>query len=141
MDELLVRQTALFGGLSGGVREVAAEDAGADEREGDAVQAVVSEDTQGVVVGIEQFLEASGHPAEVRSDCVDDVLGVGHVERRRDHGRTIFHGSLVFGTRSGQGGHAGLLEDYAADPTACPQAVVGCIDDSVNRLIGTGGVN
>ena len=140
-DELHVCPAALFGGFGGGIGEVAAEDAGADEGEGDAVQAVVFEDTQGVVVCLEQFPEGSGCPAKIRADCVDDVLGVGHVERRRDHGGTIFQGSLVFGARSSQGGHAGLLEDHAADPSAGPKAVVCCIDNSVNRLIGAGGVD
>ena len=140
-DELHVCPAALFGGFGGGIGEVAAEDAGADEGEGDAVQAVVFEDTQGIVVGVEQLLESLGGPAKVGADCVDDVSGVAHVERRRDDSRAIFQGSLVFGTRSGQSGHAGLLEDHAADPSAGPQMVVCCVDDSVNRLIGTGGVD
>ena len=141
MDELLVRPAALFGGLGGGGGEVAAEDSGADEREGDAVQAIVLEDTQGIVVGIEQLLESLGGSAKIGANCVDDVSGVGHVKGGGDHGRTIFQRSLVFGTRSGQGGHAGFLEDHAADPSAGPQMVVCCVDDSVNRLIGTGGVD
>lgn len=48
-NELVVRTAALLGGFSGGIGEAAAEDAGADEREGDAVEAIVSEDAQGVV--------------------------------------------------------------------------------------------
>lgn len=44
VDELLVCPAALFGGLGGGVGESAAEDAGAYEGEGDAVQIVVFED-------------------------------------------------------------------------------------------------
>lgn len=140
-DELLVCPAALFGGLGGGIGEVAAEDAGADEGEGDAVQTVVFEDTQRVVVCLEQFPEGSGCPAKIRADCVDDVLDVGHVERRRDHGGAILQGSFVFGTRSGQGGHAGLFENHATDPSTGPKTVVCCIDNSVNRLIGAGGVD
>lgn len=140
-DELLVCPAALFGGLGGGIGEVAAEDAGADEGEGDAVQTVVFEDTQRVVVCLEQFPEGSGCPAKIRADCVDDVLDVGHVERRRDHGGAILQGSFVFGTRSGQSGDAGLLENHAADPSTGPKTVVCCIDNSVNRLIGAGGVD
>ena len=140
-DELHVCPAALFGGFGGGIGEVAAEDAGADEREGDAVQAVIFEDAQGVVVCIEQFLESRGRSAEVGADCVDDVPGVGHVERRRDHGGAIFQGSLVFGARSGQSGDAGLLENHAADPATGPKAIVCCVDDSINRLIGAGCVD
>lgn len=141
VDELLVCPAALFGGLGGGIGEVAAEDAGADEREGDAVQTVVSEDAQGVVVGVEKLLESLGSPTKVGSDGMDDVAGVGHVERRRDHGGAVFQGSLVFGARSGQGGHAGLLENHATDPSTSPKTVVCCIDNSVNRLISAGGVD
>lgn len=140
-DELHVCPAALFGGFGGGIGEVAAEDAGADEREGDAVQAVVSEDAQGAVVGVEKLLESLGGPTKIGSDCMDDVAGVGHVERRRDHGGAILQGSFVFGTRSGQGGHAGLLENHATDPSTGPKTVVCCIDNSVNRLIGAGGVD
>ena len=141
VDELLVCPAALFGGFGGGIGEVAAEDAGADEREGDAVQAVVSEDAQGVVVGVEKLLESLGGPNKIGSDCMDDVAGVGHVERRRDHGGAIFQGSLVFGARSGQGGHAGILEDHTAAPSAGPKTDVCSVDNSVNRLIGAGGVD
>ena len=80
--ELVVGTAALFGGLGGGVGEGAAEDAGADEGEGDAVEAVVFEDAQGIVVGIELFLEGSGGPTKVGADCVDDIPGVGHVKGR-----------------------------------------------------------
>ena len=64
-NELVVGSAALFGGLGGGVREVAAEDAGADEGEGDAVQAVVFEDAQGVVIGVEKLLESLGGSAKI----------------------------------------------------------------------------
>ena len=51
VDELLVRTAALFGGLGGGIGESSAEDTGADEGEGDAVQIVVFEDAQGAAAG------------------------------------------------------------------------------------------
>ena len=98
-NELVVGSAALFGGLGGGIGEVAAEDAGADEGEGDAVQAVVFEDEQGIVVGIEQLFKGLGGPAKVGADCVDDVSGVGHVEGRGDDCGTVFQGGVVLGTR------------------------------------------
>lgn len=140
-NELVVGSAALFGGLGGGIGESAAEDAGADEGEGDAVQAVVFEDTQGIVVGIEQLLESLGGSAKIGANCVDDVYGVSHVKGGGDDCGTVFQGSLVLGTRSGQGGHASLLEDHAADPSAGPQMVICCIDNGVDNLIGAGGVD
>ena len=140
-NELVVGSAALFGGLGGGVGEGAAEDAGADEGEGDAVQAIVLEDTQGIVVGVEQLLESLGGSAKVGADCVDDVSGVGHVKGGGDDCGTVFQGSLVFGTRSGQGGHAGFFEDHAADSSAGPKTTVCSIDNGVDNLIGAGGVD
>lgn len=137
-DELVVGTAALFGGLGGGVGEGAAEDAGADEGEGDAVEAIVFEDTQGIVVGIEQLLEGRGGPAKVGADCMDDVLGVGHVKGRGDDCGAVLQRSLVLGTGGGQSGHTGLFEDYTADTTASPKTAVCGIDDRIDSLIGAG---
>lgn len=140
-DELVVGTAALFGGLGGGVGEGAAEDAGADEGEGDAVEAVVFEDTQGIVVGIEQFLEGRGGPAKVGADCMDDVLGVGHVKGRGNDCGAVSQRSLVLGTGGGQSGHTGLFEDHTADTAAGPKAAVCGVDDRVDNLIGAGCVD
>ena len=140
-DELVVGTAALVGGLGGGVGEGAAEDAGADEGEGNAVEAVVFEDTQGIVVGVEQFLEGSGGPAKVGADCMDDVLGVGHVKGRGDDCGAVLQRSLVLGAGGGQGNQTRLFEDHTTDATAGPQAGVCCIDDRIDSLIGAGCVD
>ena len=140
-DELVVGTAALFGGFGGWIGEGAAEDAGADEGEGDAVEAVVFEDAQGIVVGVEQLLEGLGSPAKVGADGVDDVLGVGHVKGRGDDCGAVLQRSLVLGTGGGQSGHAGLLEDHTADTTASPKAAVCGVDDRIDRLIGAGCVD
>ena len=119
-DEFVVGTAALFGGLGGGIGEGAAEDAGADEGEGDAVEAIVFEDTQGVVVSIEQLLEGSGGPAKVGADCVDDVFGVGHVKGGGDDCGAVLQRSLVLGTGGGQGNQPRLFEDHTTDATAGP---------------------
>ena len=139
--ELVVGTAALFGGFGGWIGEGTAEDAGADEGEGDAAEAVVFEDAQGIVVGIEQFLEGRGGPAEVGADCMDDVLGVGHVKGRGDDCGAVLQRSLVLGTGGGQSGHAGLLEDHTADTTASPKTAVCGVDDCIDSLIGAGGVD
>ena len=139
--ELVVGTAALFGGLGGGVGEGAAEDAGADEGEGNAVEAVVFEDAQGIVVGIEQFLEGRGGAAKVGADCVDDIPGVGHVKGRGDDCGAVLQRSLVLGAGGGQSGHAGLFEDHTADTTASPKAAVCGIDDRIDSLIGAGCVD
>ena len=139
--ELVVGTAVLFGGLSGGVGEGAAEDAGADEGEGDAVEAVVFEDAQGIVVGIEQLLEGCGGPAKVGADCMDDVLGVGHVKGRGDDCGAVLQRSLVLGTGGGQSGHTGLLENHTADTTASPKTAVCGVDDRIDSLIGAGCVD
>ena len=140
-NELVVGSAALFGGLGGGVGEGAAEDSGADEREGDAVQAIVFEDTQGIVVGIEQLLESLGGSAKVRANCVDDVSGVGHVEGRGDDCGTILQRRLILGTGGTQSGYAGLFEDHTTDTTSCPKTGISGVDDRIDSLIGTGGVD
>ena len=139
--ELVVGAAALFGGLGGGVGEGAAEDAGADKGEGNAVEAVVFKDTQGIVVGIEQLLEGCGGPAKVGADCVDDVPGVGHLEGRCDDCGAVLQWSLVLGAGGGQSGHAGLFEDHTADTTASPKAAVCGVHDRIDRLIGAGCVD
>ena len=139
--ELVIGAAALFGGLGGGVGEGAAEDAGADEGEGNAVEAVVFEDAQGIVVGIEQFLEGSGGPAKVGADCVDDVPGVGHVKGRGDDCGAVLQRSLILGAGGSQSGHAGLFEDHTADTTASPKTAVCGVDDRIDRLIGAGCVD
>lgn len=141
VDELLVRPAALFGGLGGGVGESAAEDAGADEGEGDAVQAVVFEDTQGIVVGVEQLLESLGGSAKVGADCVDDVSGVGHVKGGGDDCGTILQRRLILGTGGTQSGHARLFEDDTTDTTSCPKTGISGVDDRIDSLIGTGCVD
>ena len=140
-NELVVGSAALFGGLGGGVGEGAAEDAGADEGEGDAVEAVVFEDAQGVVVGIEQLLEGRGGAAKVGADCVDDVSGVGHVKGGGDDCGAVLQRSLVLGTGGGQSGHAGLLENHTADTTTSPKTAVCGVDDRIASLIGAGCVD
>ena len=139
--ELVVGTAALFGGLGGEVGEGAAEDARADEGEGDAVEAVFFEDAQGIVVGIEQFLEGRGGPAKVGADCMDDVLGVGHVKGRGDDCGAVLQRSLVLGAGGGQSGHAGLLENHTADTTASPKTAVCGVHDRIDSLIGAGCVN
>lgn len=139
--ELVIGTAALFGGFGGWIGEGAAEDAGADEGEGNAVEAVVFEDTQGIVVGIEQFLEGSGGPAKVGADCMDDVLGVGHVKGRGDDCGAVLQRSLILGTGGGQSGYAGLFEDDTADTTASPKAAVCGVDDRIDSLIGAGCVD
>ena len=139
--ELVVGAAALFGGFGGWIGEGAAEDAGADEGEGNAVEAVVFEDAQGIVVGIEQLLEGSGGPAKVGADCVDDILGIGHVKGRCDDCGAVLQRSLVLGTGGGQSNHAGLFEDHTADATASPKAAVCGIDDRIDSLIGAGCVD
>ena len=139
--ELVVGTAALFGGLGGGIGESAAEDAGADEGEGNAVEAVVFEDTQGIVVGVEQLLEGSGGPAKVGADCVDDIPGVGHVKGRGDDCGAVLQRSLVLGAGGGQSGHTGLFEDHTADTTASPKAAVCGVDDRIDILIGAGCVD
>ena len=139
--ELVVGTAALFGGLGGWIGEGATEDARADEREGDAVEAVVFEDAQGVVVGIEQLLEGCGGPAKVGADCVDDVLSIGHLEGRCDDCGAVLQRSLVLGTGGGQSGHTGLFEDHTTDATAGPKAAVCGIDDRIDSLIGAGCVD
>ena len=136
--ELVVGAATLFGGLGGGGGEGAAEDAGADEGEGDAVEAVVFEDAQGVVVGIEQLLEGRGGAAKVGADCVDDVSGVGHVKGGGDDCGAVLQRCLVLAAGGGQSGHAGLLEDHAADPSAGPKTGISGVDDRIDRLIGSG---
>ena len=140
-DELVVGTAALFGGLGGGVGEGAAEDAGADEGEGDAAEAVVFEDTQGIVVGIEQFLEGRGGPAEVGADCMDDVLGVGHVKGRGNDCGAVLQRSLVLGAGGGQSGHAGLFEDHTTDTATSPKTAVCGIDDRIDCLVSAGCVD
>ena len=139
--ELVVGSAALFGGLGGGVGEGAAEDAGADEGEGDAAEAVVFEDTQGIVVGIEQFLEGRGGAAKVGADCMDDVLGVGHVKGRGNDCGAVLQRSLVLGAGGGQSGHAGLFEDDTTDTAAGPKTAVCGVDDRIDSLIGAGCVD
>ena len=139
--ELAVGSAALFGGLGGGIGEVAAEDAGADEGEGDAVQTVVFDDTQRVVVCLEQFPEGSGCPAKIRADCVDDIPGVGHVKGRGDDCGAVLQRSLVLGAGGGQSGDTGLFEDHTADTTASPRTAVCGVDDRIDSLIGTGCVD
>ena len=140
-NELVVGSAALFGGLGGGIGECAAEDAGADEGEGDAVQAVVFEDAQGVVIGVEKLLESLGSPTKVGTDCMDDVSGVGHVEGRGDDCGTILQRRLILGTGGTQSGHARLFEDHTTDATASPKATVCGVDDCIDRLIGAGCVD
>ena len=140
-DELVVGTAALFGGLGGGVGKGAAEDAGADEGEGNAAEAVVFEDTQGIVVGIEQLLEGRGGPAKVGAYCMDDVLGIGHVKGRGDDCGAVLQRSLVLGAGGGQSDHAGLFEDHTADTTASPKTAVCGVDDRIDRLIGAGCVD
>ena len=137
-NELVVGSAALFGGLGGGIGECAAEDAGADEGEGDAVQAVVFEDAQGVVIGVEKLLESLGSPTKVGTDCMDDVSGVGHVEGRGDDCGTILQRRLILGTGGTQSGHARLFEDDTTDTTSCPKTGISGVDDRIDRLIGTG---
>ena len=139
--ELVVGTAALFGGFGGWIGEGTAEDAGADEGEGDAVEAVVFEDAQGIVVGIEQLLEGRGGPAEVGADCVDDVPGVGHVKGRGDDCGAVLQRSLVLGAGGGQSSHTGLFEDHTADTTTSPKAAVCGVDDRIDRLIGAGCVD
>lgn len=137
-NELVVGSAALFGGLGGGIGECAAEDAGADEGEGDAVQAVVFEDAQGVVIGVEKLLESLGSPTKVGTDCMDDISGVGHVEGRGDDCGTILQRRLILGTGGTQSGHARLFEDDTTDTTSCPKTGISGVDDRIDRLIGTG---
>ena len=137
-NELVVGSAALFGGLSGGIGEISAKDAGADEREGDAVQAVVFEDAQGVVIGVEKLLESLGSPTKVGTDCMDDISGVGHVEGRGDDCGTILQRRLILGTGGTQSGHARLFEDDTTDTTSCPKTGISGVDDRIDRLIGTG---
>ena len=137
-NELVVGSAALFGGLGGGMGECAAEDAGADEGEGDAVQAVVFEDAQGVVIGVEKLLESLGSPTKVGTDCMDDISGVGHVEGRGDDCGTILQRRLILGTGGTQSGHARLFEDDTTDTTSCPKTGISGVDDRIDRLIGTG---
>lgn len=137
-NELVVGSAALFGGLGGGIGECAAEDAGADEGEGDAVQAVAFEDAQGVVIGVEKLLESLGSPTKVGTDCMDDVSGVGHVEGRGDDCGTILQRRLILGTGGTQSGHARLFEDDTTDTTSCPKTGISGVDDRIDRLIGTG---
>ena len=139
--ELVVGTAALFGGLGGGVGEGAAEDAGADEGEGDAVEAVVFENAQGIVVGIEQFLEGRGGPAKVGADCMDDVPGVGHVKGRGDDCGAVLQRSLVLGAGGGQGNQTRLFEDHTTDATAGPKTAVCGVDNRVDNLIGAGCVD
>ena len=139
--ELVVGTAALFGGLGGGIGEGAAENAGADEGEGDAVEAVVFEDTQGIVVGIEQLLEGCGGPAKVGADCMDDVLGIGHVKGGGDDCGAVLQRSLVLGTGGGQGNQTCLFEDYTTDATAGPKTAVCGVDDCIDSLIGAGCVD
>lgn len=141
VDELLVRTAALFSGLGGGIGESSAEDAGADEGEGDAVQIVVFEDAQGIVVGIEQLLEGSGSPAKVRADCVDDILGVGHVKGGGDDCGAVLQRCLVLAAGGGQSGHARLFENDTTDTTSCPKTGISGVDDRIDSLIGTGCVD
>ena len=140
-NELVVGSAALFGGLSGGIGEISAKDAGADEREGDAVQAVVFEDAQGIVVGVEQLLEGLGSPAKVGADGVDDVLGVGHVKGRGDDCGTILQGRLILGAGGSQCGHAGLFEDHTTDTATSPKTAVCGIDDRIDCLVSAGCVD
>lgn len=140
-DELGVRTAALLGRFGGGIVEGASEDAGADEREGDAVQAVVLENAQGVVVGIEQLLEGRGGSAEVRADCVDDVFGVSHVEGGGDDCGAVLKWGLILGTCGGQSGHAGLFEDHTTDTATGQKTAVCGVDDCIDGLIGAGGVD
>ena len=137
-NELVVGSVALFGGLGGGIGECAAEDAGADEGEGDTVQAVVFEDAQGVVIGVEKLLESLGSPTKVGTDCMDDISGVGHVEGRGDDCGTILQRRLILGTGSCQSGYASLFEDHTTDTTSCPKTGISGVDDRIDRLIGTG---
>ena len=137
-NELVVGSAALFGGPGGGIGECAAEDAGADEGEGDAVQAVVFEDAQGVVIGVEKLLESLGSPTKVGTDCMDDISGVGHVEGRGDDCGTILQRRLILGTGGTQSGHARLFEDDTTDTTSCPKTGISGVDDRIDRLIGTG---
>ena len=137
-NELVVGSAALFGGLGGGIGECAAEDAGADEGEGDAVQAVVFEDAQGVVIGVEKLLESLGSPTKVGTDCMDDISGVGHVEGRGDDCGTILQRRLILGTGGTQSGHARLFEDDTTDTTSCPKTGISGVDDRIDSLIGTG---
>ena len=51
--EFLIRTATLFGGFSCGIVQGAAKYAGADQREGNAVQAVTHKYTQRIVIGIE----------------------------------------------------------------------------------------
>lgn len=140
-DELLVRPAALLGRLSGGIGEAAAEDAGADEGEGDAVQAIVLENAQGIVVSIEQFFECCGGSAKVGADCVDDVLGVGHVKGGSDDCGAVLQGRLILGAGGGQSGHAGLFEDHTTDTAASPKTAVCGVDDRIDSLISAGCIN
>ena len=139
--ELVVGTAALFCGLGGWIGEGAAEDAGADEGEGDAVEAVVFEDAQGIVVAIEQLLEGCGGPAKVGADCMDDVPGVGQVKGRGDDCGAVLQRSLMLGTGGGQNSHTGLLEDHTADTTASPKTAVCGVDDRIDSLIGAGCIN
>ena len=105
------------------------------------MQAVVFEDAQGVVIGVEKLLESLGSPTKVGTDCMDDISGVGHVEGRGDDCGTILQRRLILGTGGTQSGYAGLFEDHTTDTTSCPKTGISGVDDRIDSLIGTGCVD